>query len=182
MGGINCPPPSNIKTKDSKEFYDSYTKNLANYSRALFQGIADFYGSNVQIENAVLGNNTDINKALQSILKCEKNFILAQSFLGSVSSMWNLISSEQIDFDNQLENLGSILQSIPKAISGIKSIIESRPDAVQKHIWDRSFITQAFIEVASNINDASDWQIGFAQHTANMNLYGITEELETNTR
>lgn len=74
MGGINCPPPSNIKTKDSKEFYDSYTKNLANYSRALFQGIANFYSSNVQIENAVLGNNSDINKAFQSMLKCEKNF------------------------------------------------------------------------------------------------------------
>ena len=180
MGGINCPPPSNIKTKDSKEFYDSYTKNLANYSRALFQGIADFYSTNVQIENAVLGNNTDINKALQSILKCEKNFILAQSFLGSVSSMWNLISSEQIDFDNQLENLGSILQSIPKATSGIKSLIESHPDSVQKHIWDRSFITKAFTQVTSKINDASDWQIRFAEETTKINLYSRTQDIETN--
>ena len=180
MGGINCPPPSNIKTKASKEFYDSYTNNLANYSKALFQGIADFYSSNVQIETAILNNDSDISKALQSMLRCKKNFILAQSFLGSVSSIWNLISLEQIYFDKQLENLGSILQSIPKSISGIKSIIESHPKSVQKHIWDRSFITQAFIEVASKINDVSDWQIDFAEQTIKINLYDITEDFETN--
>ncbi len=45
MGGINCPPPSNIKTKDSKKLYNSYTNKLANYSKAIFQGISSFYSS-----------------------------------------------------------------------------------------------------------------------------------------
>ena len=183
MGGINCnipQPPSNIKIKDSKEFYDSYTNNLANYSKALFQGIADFYNSNVQIEIAVLSNDKNIDNALQSMLKCEKNFILAQSFLGSVSSIWNLISFEQIDFDNQLENLGLVLQSLPKSISAIKSIIESDSESVQSYIWSRSYITKAFTEVASKINDASDWQIRFAEETTKINLYSITQDIETN--
>ncbi len=183
MGGINCnipQPPSNIKIKDSKEFYDSYTNNLANYSKALFQGIADFYNSNVQIEIAVLSNDKNIDNALQSMLKCEKNFILAQSFLGSVSSIWNLISFEQIDFDNQLENLGLVLQSLPKSISAIKSIIESDSESVQSYIWSRSYITKAFTEVASKINDASDWQIHFAEETTKINLYSITQDIETN--
>ena len=102
MGGINCPPFREGEREEiSKELLATYTDRLARYCHALFSGSASFFAANVAIEKAVLSGTGKVSDAIERLEASENMLGEAMTNLGSVASMWAMISDKSTAFGNQ---------------------------------------------------------------------------------
>lgn len=97
MGGINCPPPFKEGEREvSKELLAAYTDGLARYCHALFSGSANFFAANTAIEEAVLSGTGKVSDAIEKLEASENMLGEAMTNLGSVASMWAMISDKSV--------------------------------------------------------------------------------------
>ena len=102
MGGINCPPFKEGEREVSKELLAAYTDGLARYCHALFSGSANFFAANMAIEEAVLSGGTGkVSDAIEKLETSESMLGEAMTNLGSVASMWAMVSDKSVSFKDQ---------------------------------------------------------------------------------
>ena len=173
MGGINCPPFKEGEREVSKELLAAYTDGLARYCHALFSGSASFFAANVAIEKAVLSGTGKVSKVSDAIEKLEASENMlgeAMTNLGSVASMWAMISDKSIAFGNQQRLLVAAVSKVQIAKMELMAMAIEE-SSLQKSLWRNSELTESFAKALLAINMATAWQSRFAR---TFTLVGVT--------
>ena len=173
MGGINCPPTFREGEREeiSKELLATYTDRLARYCHALFSGSASFFAANVAIEKAVLSGTGKVSKVSDAIEKLEASENMlgeAMTNLGSVASMWAMISDKSISFKDQQELL--VIATNRVQIAKMELMAMSVKGSLQQSLWRNSALTESFTKALLAINATTAWQSGFARTFASVGI------------
>jgi len=160
MGGVNCPPPR--KSLAIAGLREEYIKNLALYCKELFSGAELFFASNVKIEESILSNQSNVQKAIEVLSKSEIHFNAAISKIGSVASLYEQLSEESVfDFGSQLSNLCDVVNALKNAQLEM-SILSTMKD-LQEELWDNPCVTKSLVETCAAISKSVAWQANFAE-------------------
>lgn len=172
MGGINCPPPFREGEREeiSKELLATYTDRLARYCHALFSGSASFFAANVAIEKAVLSGTGKVSDAIEKLEASENMLGEAMTNLGSVASMWAMISDKSIAFGNQQRLLVAAVSKVQIAKMELMAMTIEE-SSLQQSLWRNSELTESFAKALLAINMATAWQSRFAR---TFTLVGVT--------
>jgi hypothetical protein len=164
MGGINCPHRNTQADPVSPRVMGEYVDRLAGYCQPLFAGTASFFDANAKIETAVL-ESSGLNPALEALRASEDLLTRAQVRLSSVASMWQVVSTEPVDFVAQ----DSLLRAAVYAVADARTMLSHVPrgcDNLQTEIWSRPAITTSMVKASSAVSSALAWQADFAVQTA----------------
>lgn len=170
MGGINCPPFKEGEREVSKELLAAYTDGLARYCHALFSGSANFFAANTAIEEAVLSGTGKVSDAIEKLEASESMLGEAMTNLGSVASMWAMISDKSIAFGNQQRLLVAAVSKVQIAKMELMAMAIEE-SSLQKSLWRNSELTESFAKALLAINMATAWQSRFAR---TFTLVGVT--------
>jgi hypothetical protein cdivTM_27693 len=169
MGGINCPPFREGEREEiSKELLATYTDRLARYCHALFSGSASFFAANVAIEKAVLSGTGKVSDAIEKLEASENMLGEAMTNLGSVASMWAMISDKSIAFGNQQRLLVAAVSKVQ--IAKMELMAMSVKGSLQQSLWRNSALTESFTRTLLAINATTAWQSGFARTFASVSI------------
>jgi len=169
MGGINCPPPFKEGEREvSKELLAAYTDGLARYCHALFSGSASFFAANVAIEEAVLSGTGKVSDAIEKLEASENMLGEAMTNLGSVASMWAMISDKSVSFKDQQELL--VIATNRVQIAKMELMAMSVKGSLQQSLWRNSALTESFTKALLAINATTAWQSGFARTFASVGI------------
>lgn len=161
MGGINCPPPPRDGLTPGLE--ESYINNLAQYCSSLFGGTSMFFSANAVIEQAVIHDQDScIDSAIALLTSGEHELIQAQSFLGTVSSMWAEIAGDEppVDFVTQLTSLADAAAKVKTARMDLMVLPDGM--AIQRALWAEPGLSDNFAEASRAINGVIAWQLEFS--------------------
>ena len=169
MGGINCPPPFKEGEREvSKELLAAYTDGLARYCHALFSGSANFFAANTAIEEAVLSGTGKVSDAVEKLEASENMLGEAMTNLGSVASMWAMISDKSVSFKDQQELL--VIATNRVQIAKMELMAMSVKGSLQQSLWRNSALTESFTKALLAINATTAWQSGFARTFASVGI------------
>lgn len=170
MGGINCPPPFKEGEREvSKELLAAYTDGLARYCHALFSGSANFFAANTAIEEAVLSGTGKVSDAIEKLEASESMLGEAMTNLGSVASMWAMISDKSIAFGNQQRLLIAAVSKVQIAKMELMAMAIEE-SSLQQSLWRNSELTESFAKALLAINATTAWQSGFARTFASVGI------------
>lgn len=169
MGGINCPPPFKEGEREvSKELLAAYTDGLARYCHSLFSGSASFFAANVAIEKAVLSGTGKVSDVIEKLEASENMLGEAMTNLGSVASMWAMISDKSVSFKDQQELL--VIATNRVQIAKMELMAMSVKGSLQQSLWRNSALTESFTKALLAINATTAWQSGFARTFASVGI------------
>lgn len=158
MGGINCPSPKIAKCSPS--IYANYVQRLANYSRDLFNGSANFFAANAAVEEAVLGDK-NLQNAIQLLSDSENALLSARDELGSVAALLDVVGETRTDFGEQQKLITSAMVGVSTVRLDLQMLSNTEP--LQQALWNDSAITNNFVIALNSLNDAMRWQATFAK-------------------
>ncbi len=169
MGGINCPPFKEGEREVSKELLAAYTDGLARYCHALFSGSANFFAANTAIEEAVLSGTGKVSDAIEKLEASESSMLgEAMTNLGSVASMWAMVSDKSVSFKDQQELL--VIATNRVQIAKMELMAMSVKGSLQQSLWRNSALTESFTRTLLAINATTAWQSGFARTFASVGI------------
>jgi hypothetical protein len=168
MGGLNCGGNGHLNPLDpaSSRVLDEYVHRLADYCKPLFEGVAEFYLANVAIERAVKGSPGEIDAAILALHRSKELIDMSRRHLGGVAPMWELVSTEPVDFRDQSDRLRCAIEAIGDVHIELGQLSQNNGTNLQHEIWGRPAITSYMVEASSLLSEALAWQSQFAAQTA----------------
>ncbi len=172
MGGINCGGNGHLDPLDpaSSRVLDEYVHKLADYCEPLFDGMAKFYEANAAIERAVKGSPREIHTAVLALHRSKELIDMSRRRLDGVAPMWELVSTESVDFRYQSDKLRSAVQAIYVAHTALGQLTQGCGTSLQREIWSHPVITSLMVEASSLLSEALAWQSQLAVQTAALAL------------
>lgn len=88
--------------------------------------------------------------------------------LGSVASMWAMVSDKSVSFKDQQELL--VIATNRVQIAKMELMAMSVKGSLQQSLWRNLALTESFTEVLLAINATTAWQSGFARTSASVGI------------
>lgn len=166
MGGINCAG-GNGGASASAQFLEEYTKQLASYCRALFDGSAKFFDANIAIEDSIISDGA-LSEAIQFLGASEKALSEAKNRIGTVATLWSYISEPIVDFSEQQKLIAEAADKVSVARMDLQALVVG--DSLQQSLWRDPALTSNFVAALDSLIKTTVWQAKFAQMFAPANL------------